>query len=280
MLLLRIIGGILGIVFILALLYLVMIMPNLRHKPQEEEFRKWLYAHRGLHDNTSDAPENSLAAFRKAVEAGYGIEMDIQLTKDKMPVVFHDFTLNRICGVEGKVRDYTYEELQQFRLCNTEERIPRLVDALNVVGGKVPLIVEFKIETMDISLCPIADKLLKKYTGLYCMESFHPQAVRWYRMKRPEVVRGQLSDAFIKSGEFHGPISFVLQNLMFNFWTKPDFIAYNCQFQGMLARKICRGFYHNMSAAWTVKSKEQLEEMRNHFDIFIFDSFVPRKKEK
>ena len=206
--------------------------------------------------------------------------MDIQLTKDKMPVVFHDFTLKRICGVEGKVSDYTYEELQKFRLCNTEERIPRLVDALNVVGGKVPLIVEFKIETMDISLCPIADKLLKRYTGLYCMESFHPQAVRWYRMKRPEIVRGQLSDAFLKTGNYNRPMSFVLQNLMFNFWTKPDFIAYNCQYKGMLARKICRGFYRNMSAAWTVKSREQLEEMRNHFDIFIFDSFVPRKKGK
>ena len=101
---------------VFTVLYLLMIMPRMTGKPDTVPFKEWLYAHRGLHDNASDAPENSMRAFQKAVDAGYGIELDIQMTKDHVPVVFHDFTLKRICGAEGKVSDYTYEELQQFRL--------------------------------------------------------------------------------------------------------------------------------------------------------------------
>lgn len=68
------------------------------------------------------------------MDAGYGIEMDIQLTKDKVPVVFHDFTLKRICGKEGKVCDYTFQELRELRLCGSEEKIPEFSQVLNLVG--------------------------------------------------------------------------------------------------------------------------------------------------
>lgn len=107
---------ILGVLAILAVLYLLAIMPRMTKRPDYTPLMGRHYAHRGLHDNKSDAPENSMAAFRKAIEAGYGIELDVQLTKDRIPVVFHDETLKRVCGVEGNVRDYTYEELQQFHL--------------------------------------------------------------------------------------------------------------------------------------------------------------------
>ena len=123
-------------------LYLLAIMPRMAHRPDRQPFLGVYYAHRGLHDNGGDAPENSMRAFEKAVEAGYGIELDVQLSKDRVPVVFHDFTLERVCGIKGKVYDYTYEELQEFRLCRSEERIPRFEDFLEMVGGRVPLIVE------------------------------------------------------------------------------------------------------------------------------------------
>lgn len=113
-----------------AALYLLMIMPRMLHRPDKTPFEGVLYAHRGLHDNTSDAPENSMAAFRRAVDAGFGIEMDVQLTLDKVPVVFHDFSLKRVCGVDKKVADYTYEELQQFTLFDSNERIPKFADFL------------------------------------------------------------------------------------------------------------------------------------------------------
>ena len=146
----------------LMILYMLAIMPRMLGRADRKPFMGVLYAHRGLHDNRTDAPENSLKAFAKAVEAGYGIEMDIQLTKDGVPVVFHDFTLQRMCGTDGKVCDYTYEELQAFHLCESTERIPKFADVLALVDGKVPLIVELKIEGGDTGVCPVADELLRE----------------------------------------------------------------------------------------------------------------------
>ncbi len=263
---------------VVAVLYFLAIMPRLSHRSERIKFTDVYYAHRGLHDNASEAPENSLAAFVRAVKAGYGIEMDIQLSKDRIPVVFHDFTLKRVCGREGKVCDYTYQELKEFKLYNSGETIPRFEDVLKAVGGRVPLIVELKVEWMDISVCPLADALLQDYRGLYCIESFNPLAILWYRRYRNDVVRGQLSDGFLKSGEFKGILYFFLQNLLLNWVTKPDFVAYNHKYADVAARKLCRSLYRNMAAAWTIKSQEELERARSKFDIFIFDSFIPDEK--
>lgn len=261
----------------LVLLYLLMIMPRMLGRPDTASFLKWLYAHRGLHDNAGDAPENSLRAFGRAAEAGYGIEMDVQLSKDGVPVVFHDYTLKRICGAEGKVNQYTFEELQQFSLCGSDQKIPKFEEVLKLVAGRVPLIVELKIEAADTSVCPAADKLLTDYKGMYCIESFNPLGVLWYRRNRRHVVRGQLADAFLREGEYVGPLYFLLQNLLFNWLGKPDFVAYNRKYPDILSRRLCRGLYRNTAAAWTIKSQQELEEAARHFDVFIFDSFVPRK---
>ena len=263
----------------LTVLYFLMIMPRMVCRPDAAPFFQWLYAHRGLHDNAADAPENSLRAFQKAVDAGFGIELDVQMTGDGVPVVFHDYALDRMCGVEGKICRKTYEELQQLSLCGTDQKIPKFEDVLKLVDGKVPLIVELKIETMDISVCPAADRLLSDYRGMYCIESFHPLGVLWYRRNRGRVVRGQLADAFYKEGEYLGVVHFFLQHLLFNWLSKPDFIAYNHKYPRMLSRRLCRGLYRSTAAAWTIKSQEELDEARKHFDIFIFDSFLPRLPE-
>ncbi len=263
------------IIAVVAVLYLLMIMPRMLHKADRTPFEGVLYAHRGLHDNASEAPENSMAAFRKAVEGGYGIEFDVQLSKDKIPVVFHDFTLKRVCGAEGKVCDYTYEELKQFRLCDSEEQIPRFEDVLKLIDGRVPLIIEYKIELLDTSVCCVADELLQSYKGPYCIESFNPMGVLWYRRNRPKVMRGQLSDGFYSKKEYKGVLYFGLQNLLFNFLTKPDFVAYNHKEAGRLSRRLCRGLYRNTAVAWTIKSEEELAQAKKNFDLFIFDSFIP-----
>lgn len=263
------------VLLILAALYLLLILPGMRKKPDMTLFKEWLYAHRGLHDNSSDAPENTMPAFAKAMEAGFGIELDIQLTKDKVPVVFHDFTLQRMCGVNGKVEDYTFEQLQEFVIAGTSQRIPKFTDVLELVNGSVPLIVEFKIEGTDLSLCPIADEILRNYNGMYCMESFNPLGVYWYRKNHPEVVRGQLADAFMRGTEYHGVLYFALQHLLFNALTKPDFIAYNHKHADVLSRRICYRLFHNTAVCWTIKSEEELAAAREQFEIFIFDSFVP-----
>lgn len=289
---------ILGIVIlVLAVLYMLMIMPRMIGKPSREPFTGVLYAHRGLHDNKSEAPENSMAAFKKAVDGGYGIECDVQLTKDGVPVIFHDFTLARVArypqdeipadavrgsdgslGVKGKVIDYTYEELQRFHLLDSEEKIPRFDEFLQLVDGKIPLIVELKIEYKDLSVCSKVDALLRDYKGVYCIESFNPLGVHWFRRHHKDVFRGQLSDAFHrdKPEEFSGPLYFILTNLLFNFMTKPDFIAFNHRYANCFARTLCKRLYGNVAAAWTIKSEEELARARKNFDIFIFDSFVPK----
>lgn len=265
------------IIAVAAALYLLMIMPRMLHRPDKTPFEGVLYAHRGLHDNTSEAPENSMAAFQKAVDAGFGIEMDVQLTLDKVPVVFHDFSLKRVCGVDKKVADYTYEELQQFTLFDSNERIPKFADFLELVAGRVPLIIEYKIPGGLTEVCPIADKLLQAYGGAYCIESFNPLGLLWYKQNRREVMRGQLADNFLKSGEkeFSPLLYFALHHLLFNCLTKPDFIAYNHRRYKDLSRRLCRYLYRCPAVAWTVQSGEDLTNRQKDFDLFIFDSFLP-----
>lgn len=277
----KILAIILILIFVIVVLYLLAIMPRMVGRPDRTPFMGVLYAHRGLHDNETDSPENSMSAFKKAVDAGYGIELDVQLSKDLVPLIFHDFTLDRVCGVKGKVSDYTFEELQQFTIYKSEEKIPKLEDFLAMVGGKVPLIIEYKIVGSDTRVCAKSEELLKNYPGIYCIESFNPLGVLWYRNNNKGIMRGQLSDSFIKEGEKGYPV-FVfeaLHNLLFNFLTKPDFIAYNHKHYKDLSRSLCRCLYKGTAAAWTIRNQDDLDNRRKDFDLFIFDSFIPRERQ-
>ena len=262
----------------LVTLYLWAIMPRMVKRPDKTPFQGGLYAHRGLFDNESDAPENSLPAFARAAEKGFGIEMDIQLTKDKVPVVFHDFTLKRACRTSGKVIDYTYDELKKLELFRSQEHIPTFEEALEVIDGRVPIIVELKIEWSDYRVCRIADSILREYKGAYAIESFNPLALLWFRKNHKEVVRGQLSDHFRKEGTANVPFYFLLHYLTLNFLTKPDFIAYNHKYSKNMSRQLCRYLYGAAAAGWTIKSEEQLEKAKENFDWFIFDGFVPGER--
>ena len=104
------------IITVMIVLYLLAIMPRMTHKPDKLPFQGVLYAHRGLHDNKGDAPENSMKAFEKAVDSGYGIELDVQLSKDKVPVIFHAFTLEGVGGQAGKVCPSALKDLRVLPL--------------------------------------------------------------------------------------------------------------------------------------------------------------------
>ena len=264
------------LLLLIALAYLFCIAPRMLGKPDASALMGVHYAHRGLHDNETDAPENSIAAFQKAADAGYGIELDVQLTRDRIPVVFHDETLDRVCGVSGKVRDYTYEELQAFTLCKSEERIPLFKDVLKTVDGRVPLIVEIKIHESASAVCPAADALLREYKGVYCIESFHPMAVRWYMKNRPEVIRGQLSSSF-NLPEKREPFDQMLVHYMLtNVLCRPDFIAYNHKSKYNISRLMCKAIFRSLNVAWTIRSQEEMDMSARDFDLFIFENFIPR----
>lgn len=265
------------LLIVVCVLYLISIKPRLCGRPDYKPFLNHMYAHRGLHSmkkgEASFLPENSYSAIKRAVEMGYGIEFDVHLTKDNIPVVFHDDTLNRICGVKGYLKDYTFEELQQLRLLGTDEKIPSFEEILKVVDGRVPLIIEYKVENNAKQLCSICNRILSNYKGLYCIESFHPLAVRWYKKHRPDIVRGQLSDYF--TVKKLTPPHFLLSHLIGNCYAAPDFVAYNCKHQNELSRMICHRLYRSLSVAWTVRSQEELEKVSKSFDVFIFEGFIP-----
>ena len=168
---------------------------------------------------------------------------------------------------------------RKFRLFDSGEKIPALKDFLRMVDGRVPLIVEYKSEDTDMSVCRRIAPLLKAYKGTYCIESFNPLVLFWYRKHHPEVMRGQLADGFIHDKKYQTltklPTVFPLQFLLANFLSKPDFIAYNCLYEGNLSRRLCRNLFKAKAAAWTVKSREQLAKAAPDFDVFIFDSFIP-----
>lgn len=265
-----------SIVFTVMVLYLIVVGPRTFGVVDKEPFHDRDYAHRGLFDNDSHAPENSLAAFRKAVEAGYGIEWDVQLSKDDVPVIFHDATLNRMCGAEGHVWDYTLEELKGFRLADSEESIPTLEEALKLVNGKVPLIIEYKLDRVQTRVCELSDQLLRGYKGAYCVESFHPLALIWYRKNRPHIMRGQLSGELWKEDKkYRGLQFYALAYLLPNVVTRPDFVAYNHLHRKNWSRKLF-AFLGGVSVCYTVKSQEEYEEARKHFSMIIFDSFIPK----
>ena len=258
--------------------YFLAIMPGLRKRA--EKMKNVYYAHRGLHDAEAGIPENTMAAFSRAVENGYGIELDVQLTRDNQVVVFHDFDLKRVCSADGEVSDYTYAELQQFTVCESQEHIPLLQDVLELVDGRVPLLVEMKYKNFGSRVCERADKLLQRYKGEYSIESFHPWALMWYRRHRPEICRGQLAMNFQRQEGHYGPERFIVRHLLLNFLGKPDFIAYDIRDRKALSKNLCRWLFHCPSAAWTVRSKAQLEQVKPYYDSFIFEGVRPGGQEK
>lgn len=261
--------------------YLYAIRPNSGREERMRPFQERFIAHRGLFDNKSEAPENSMAAFKKAVEAGYGIELDVQLTTDGKLVVFHDGNMKRICGVKKRVVDCSYEEVERYPLAHSQERIPLFRDVMDMIGGRVPVIIEVKPDGDHIGAVKQVCRYLKNYQGIYCIESFHPSVLHWLKKHHPDIIRGQLSSDFI-----HDPVDkywigrFGMANLLIDFYGKPDFIAYNFKFARQRSYRLIRKLYTVVNVAWTVRSQEELEEARKTFSVFIFDSFIPNENKE
>lgn len=252
-----------------------MVAPGKRDKEQRAPFMGRNYAHRGLHKIDKSVPENSLPAFEAAARIGYGVELDVHLTRDGEVVVFHDDDLKRICGADGRIEDMTLDQLRQYRLCGTEYGIPTLKEVLAAINGRCPMIVELKKSGRRRELCRKAYELLKDYGGRWCIESFDPRMVLWFRVHAPEVLRGQLSTRMSELRRSTSPIqAFILSRLFMNFLTRPHFIAYEIG-RKPLTVKLCE-FMGAMKVAWT--SREWKTEEKN--DAVIFQFYRPRVKYK
>ena len=259
--------------------FLFMICPNLSkdRKRKMQPFENVYIAHRGFFNNRSGIPENSLPAFRRAVEMGFGIELDVQLSKDGFLLVFHDDSMERMCGVDKKLREMDYADIQGYPLVDTNERIPLFSDVLKVIDGKVPLIVEVKYEGNVIATTKAMAQMMDGYKGVWCMESFDPRSLRWFKQNRPLIIRGQLSTDYWKDELEQTNINkFLLTNLMYNMLGRPDFIAYNHKYYSNWSLAICRKVFSPEMVAWTIKNQKEMELAKDHFfNILIFDSFNP-----
>ena len=256
-----------GLVFLVA--------PGRASKKDKKPFMYKNFAHRGLHKKDKTIPENSLAAFERASSYGYGIELDVQLSKDGQVVVFHDDTLNRVCGVDSRVDEKTYDELSKISLCGTTQTIPLFSEVLKTVRGRGPLIVELKNGKRNEELCEKTYALLSKYSGEYCIESFNPFIVRWFKKNAPEVIRGQLANPPKDYNGEVGPLTAViLGNCLLNFLSRPQFIAYKITPQPFTV-KLCEAL-GAMKVAWT--SHDWVNE--KFYDAVIFEFYKPKLKYK
>ena len=256
--------------------YLFASAPGIHKKTKWQHLTGWDYAHRGLYDNEHGIPENSMAAFRRAVDKGYGIELDVHLTADNQLVVFHDDTLTRMCGMNKKISSFLYSDLMQLRLLGTEEGIPLFKDVLELIDGKVPLIIELKVDGSNQNLlCPLVWQLLSRYKGDYCIESFHPFVLQWFKRHEPQVVRGQLSCNFFKENPHCDIVLFLMSNLMTNFFTHPDFIAYKYLDLDNPAVIYNRKLFHIMTVVWTIPGKPTYDRFKNKVDVMRFEGFEP-----
>lgn len=269
---------VLYIILTILILYLFAITPKMVSRRDFAQFKGRYYAHRGLFDNKNNAPENSITAFKLAMDNGYGIELDVRLTKDKIPVVFHDATLKRVSNINKNISDLSYDEIKSINLFGSDEGIPLFTDVLKLINGNVPIIIELKPKKNDTNICEIVSSILDNYEGVYCIESFNPKIVYWYKINRPTIIRGQLSTNYykdgIKSDKF---IKFLLQNLLFNFLNKPDFIAFNYKYKNMISFTICSKIFKIPTFAYTIDSRVALIDSKDSFDYFIFEGFRPEK---
>lgn len=256
--------------------YLFLIRPAKYDKKRMKGLLGWDYAHRGLYDNKKMIYENTAESFARAVKAGYGIELDVQMTKDGELVVFHDFSLFRMCGINKRVDEMTYEEIRRLPINNSDSRIPLFSNILDLIAGRVPLIVEMKSDRRSGEICVKANEILENYSGVFCVESFNAYIVYWYKLNRPDIIRGQLSMDFMKANEkSDNGYRFLLKYLMLNFIQKPDFIAYRYSDSKNISLRICKRLYKTICVGWTITSQVEYNNASGFFDVIIFEGFLP-----
>jgi glycerophosphoryl diester phosphodiesterase len=259
----------------LFVLYLFLIAPGRYPKGAPEVLWRSRYAHRGLHDKKNTVPENSLDAFKAAAEAGYGIELDINLTTDDRVVVFHDESLKRMCGIDKYVADCSWAALSQYRLNGSAQRIPLFTEVLSLVNGRVPLIVEFKSTKRNKALCEKAAAILDAYKGPYCIESFHPGIVTWFKRNRPSVVRGQLAAGRKQYSPLPWWQGLVLSSLFTGVAARPHFVAFRHEdAHGQLKLWLYR-LLGGMLVGWVVRDTDDIAWCKRFFDVIIFEYFKP-----
>ena len=229
---------------------------------------KYKLAHRGLHNE--QFPENSLGAFQNACENGFAIELDVRILKDGNAVIFHDPNLIRMCGVDIDIHDLTIEDLNNYKLNNTNYTIPTLKQVLELIDAKTPIMIELKPVKKNEHIEEIVYNLIKDYQGDIAVKSFNPFTMIWFKKHAPEILRGMLSSCFhgIKLPFFH---KVAVKNLWLFNYVKPDFISYN--YSDLPNKYVSKRKVPVL--AWTIDSEDKEKMIMHYADNIIFENYIP-----
>lgn len=267
------------ILFAILIALFVLYVLSLKGRTNNADVNKFMsarFAHRGLHKKPY-IPENSLSAFEAAADKGYGIELDIHLMADGKLAVIHDASLKRTAGADIKIEDLTTDDLKNYSLESSNEHIPLFSEVLELIDGRVPLLIELKAEGNCKKLCAATVKELEGYKGDYCIESFDPRCVYWFCKNKPDVVRGQLVQNFIrdKKTKLSPILKVVLTSLVLNFVNKPDFIAHKFSERKSLPNQIALKLWKMKGFTWTLTSNDELLIAEKEGYAPIFEQFNP-----
>ncbi|MGF1512497.1 MAG: glycerophosphodiester phosphodiesterase family protein [Elainellaceae cyanobacterium] len=229
-------------------------------------------AHRGLH--SPGVPENSLAAFEAAIAQGYAIELDIQRLADGQLAVFHDKDLMRLTGQAGSIFEQTAGRVKHLKLLGSEQTVPLLQEALALIAGRVPVLIEIKNEGNAGPLERSLAQIMGGYSGDCAIQAFNPHVLAWFKGNRPGVIRGQLSSDFEGEDlEWHKKLR--LSNLLMNWASDPQFIAYDLRALPSLPVALTAALFQTPVVAWTVRTEADWNKAKRQADNIIFEGVRP-----
>lgn len=238
-------------------------------RPDIRWIKEQPFAHRGLFCPKRGVPENSLAAFDAAIAESIGIELDVRLSGDGVPMVFHDEDLTRLCERSEKLSDLHSDRLIDISLAQSDQKIPRLSEVLNLVQGRVPILIEMKFQDgLGDRLEVGVRRALEGYQGPLGVMSFHSQMLDWFKRIAPGYARGLVISCSKGVGQapaaFRGPMA--LRRIR----SRADFLA--CDVRCLPMRTAQKARASDVPViAWTIRSVQDGETAGNHADTIIFE---------
>ena len=234
-----------------------------------------LISHRGLHQKDFSVPENTITAFKLAIEKKISIELDINILKDGNVVVFHDHDLKRCFDIDQSLDQITYDELRKITY-KSGDHIPLLTEVLKLIDGKVNLLIELKPQGDVTKLCKAFVDIIDQYKGSFAVFSFHPNVVYYLKKHRPHIIRGQISEYFEDNVFMSKIMKYFMKRLSFNRFTKPDFISYGIH--NMPNKYLDKYKKRGLTIiSYAARSQADFDFVKMHYDNVVFEYFIPKK---
>jgi glycerophosphoryl diester phosphodiesterase len=254
---------------IISIVMLILIVSFPHREGKDLSWMKGYCAHRGLHNKEQCIEENSPSAFQLAIDAGLNIEMDIRITKDEQLIVFHDADGRRMLSIDENIEQLTLKEVQSATIGNSKDHVLTLAEFLNMVSGKVGLIIEIKATSQNERVCQLCAEILDGYTGNFSICSFRPEILHWFAKNRKQFIRGQLIENILDDKR-HSWMVRVLQSFNgFAFHAKPNYLTVEYRHSRLF---FWIRIFHGFLCVWTIRDKTWMEKNQHRVDAIIFEN--------